>query len=207
MTGILGSTASLAIHLLRQVSFSITPNSGAYRNIVPPNFAITTVSTVNNSSGQEAVVTALTFGMGGATVPSWLKAGVAVVIAGTVLTQTTLIAGTFVVQTVSADGKSFTVIVPRSNGLSATWTNQGITTGTATLLIQAQKAIFTTPSSNTGNITITDGVDVNNASQGWSVAIGAGLSYEVDMPTGSKFDLKDWAVQGNGSDTLQIRFV
>lgn len=187
--------------------------SAAYVAIAAPVFNIASFYTVNLKTGGQPgdvpveLVVAPTSGV----IPSWCKEGAAVTLAGTIGSASgPSIAGGYVIQSIAADGSSFTVHIPSRIGLTKTYTSgvpASLTGGTCTLIIQAQKVMFNVVGGS--NVNLTDSVDASgNPGAVVGISTGATTWWEHDSPVGTKFDLADWYVKSTaGTESLQIRFL
>jgi len=221
-------TAAMNLPVLRSNSFQLTVGTTTFTAITPPSVVIqklTTLQTggvtpVNPAMIQTAgagtnggVLPANSqinafrlFFAGGTVAPSWLKVGSAVKFVAN--TSAGYRVNTFgQISNVASDGTY--VDLPVSNcALSGALTADVLTnTPLLTLTIQAQKIIFSTPTSNTAVVTITDGVDVNGVC-GWSQDIPVGSSgFVLDAPSGAKLTVADYFVKAASSQILLIKFL
>jgi len=208
--GTLSSSASLNLASLRSNSFKVTATGATFIQIAAPTVTPTTLTTLSTAGG------AGTPSISGyrifCTVPSWLKVGTAIqftgktsVAAGSVLLDTYQI-----VQNVATNGTYFDVPVraPR-NPLTAALTANVLTgSPVVRLIVHAQKIIFSTPSTNASDITITDGINASNTSDGWTQAIPANnAGYEITAPVGSKLNVEHFYFSGTSGQVLAIRFI
>ena len=207
MTNIV-ATASLGLVPLQSNSFSISVSSNTFARIAAPAATLYSLTTLSQNSKN---INGLRFFMtGGTVVPSWLKVGAAVTLAGKTSSGSGAISltelGGVLVSNVDASGTYFDVAV-KNHLFAATLTADVLQSATATLIIHAQKIIFSTPATNMVAVTVADGADYNG-NVAWSQDLAAGVGYEVLAPTGSKISATDWfAKVASGTQTLIIRFL
>lgn len=209
-TGALLCTSSRGdLNLQTRVSFSITPTA-AFAPIVPPNFALSSVTSISTGAGQTTSCTELQFNVA-SQIPCWCKPGVGVKIAFTIGGVAFTVTGVVNAIDTSA-GLFFTIALSfhENQFTNTTWSAATVSAATATLIIQAQWVEFLAPSGNAGATTLADCVD-NVGGAAWTKSIAAGATYDFP-PTGplelAKFDLKDYIVKNtNGTDTLIVSFI
>jgi hypothetical protein len=210
-TSLLTSTAALGLTPLRWNAFS-QANPGASYVPLAASFTPTRFEAVVQLGSSSYLSLAYRFWADGSQ-PAWVKPGTGLCIsAGVTINGTTLdLSGSYLVKSVSAEGKYFEVNAPSPNGVrDAVSLNQPLGQMTfadspavsVALLLQAQKAMLC---ASEGTVSVAPVVDGGSKAP-YSVSLTAGNSeYELTAQTGSKFDLGDWLVSGSG--TLSVRFI
>lgn len=158
------------------------------------------------------------FGVSAGVIPAWIKPGVGVsVVASVTIGGVSYdVSNAYIVKSIdTVNGAYFIVNAPSPSGgrnavaltQSVSSTNLDNTSGAqpnpaVSLIMQAQKAMF---GASVGSVTIAPVVDHNGGAPNSEVLTSGQAEYEVDAPTGAKFDLADWSFTGTG--TLYVRFL
>jgi hypothetical protein len=205
------ASASLGLQGLVWNSFSAATTNSAYAKIAPPSQVVTNLTTVLGAS--KAGASQLILGVSSGVLPAWIIPGAAVAINVT-YGGISYIFGQ-VVREVTATTLTLAMNPMSDTTFSTALANVsldavgGAVVNTVTLIIQAQKAMFSVLSGAGGNVNLAPVADSNGANPGYFVTITAGGSeYEVTAQPGSKFDIGAWWAQSSaGTVNLTCRFL